>query len=161
MTIQNYIAYFKNIAETLKAIGSTPTAPKFAAMAIDEILAGLRTDIDTSSPVLILEDIEGALSQQIGGNGMQSINAAFIVCQNVEFDNYQEQASRLDACFEIGLDILSKINLDYESGLFAEFNPNSVKFQSVKNILDNAAGMRFEFELIAFQNNCFNPEKWL
>lgn len=161
MTIANYITYFKLIAETNKGILSTPAAPKFAAMALDEILSGLRTDIDTSTPVLILEDFEGFLDRARGGNGLETIAGAFIICQKIENDNYEQQAAVLDECKKIGLSIASKINLDYEAGVFADFEPNSVKYQTVKNILDNASGIRFEFELVAENNICFDANDWL
>jgi len=160
MTVAQYIAYFKNIAETLLAIGSTPQNNKFAAMSIDEILGGLRTDIDTSTPVFILEDFEGFLSRVTGGNGLETITGAFIICQKVENDNYEQQAAVLDACKLIGINVLSKMLKDYEAGVFTDFEPNSVKYQTVKGILDNASGLRFEFELTDLNNLCFNPIYW-
>lgn len=160
MTVAEYIAYFKNIAETLLAINSTPGSNKFAAMSIDEILGGLRTDIDTSTPVLILEDFEGHFNFIPGGKPLENIAGAFIVCKKVENDNYAGQAAVLDDCKKIGLNIVSKILKDFEAGVFSDFDPGSLKYQSVKGILDNAAGFRFEFEISNINSICFNEIYW-
>lgn len=159
MKTSEYVSYFENIARRHKQILHTDNEKHFYRMDIEEVITGLRTDINYKA--LVLENHEGIFYDKNSDNIYEMQSGAFLVLDNLNSPgdtNLQMQI--MDECFSIGVDILSWIRKDRRSFLLKALDINSFKYNKVGPIFDNAYGYRFPFKLDKPNGLKFEPAKW-
>jgi hypothetical protein len=160
-----YKAYFKDIAENHKSIlHSDDNNKRFAGMNIEEVLTGLRSDLDTTGYCLILENFEGRLADNRSDNILNYKSCAFWVIKNAPSNDYATEEEVIDGCYDIAFDIISKINSDKipvpRNTMVKHFDPSTVTYNRIVNVFDSCHGYRVSFELHNHQSLKFEPSKW-
>ena len=148
MDFAPYSEYFENLARRLKDIGHTPEQPKFCRFNIEEVLDGLATDLDLSTPVLLLESFEGHLNDNGGDQVFDGQDAAFLIMQDCDLTDFVAQNAIIDLAKRIGLKIIARLRKDARQrlpGALPVFDLNKVNYQKVGPVFGNAYGYRFTF----------------
>ena len=164
LNVAKYISYFKNLATQHKEIGHTEEEKHFFRMNIEEVLTGLRSDINL--PALILESFEGRLVDKKSDNNLANREGAFMILKKVEVDNFDQENEFLDDSERIGLDIIKRMRRDSKTNpiqdrILKRFDYDGVSWGKVGPVFDNYYGYRFIFRLQDFENMKFDPDKWL
>jgi hypothetical protein len=150
-----YENFFIDLATDFKPISHTPENPKFAMMDIDDIISSKRTEMDFSTPCMILENFEGDF-QYKHNQLKEEAMGAFLILKNVDRNNPSEKRSVMDQTKEIGTKIICRMQQQREtvfSGntavapVLKYFQLNEVKYQKISNIMGGCHGWRFEFNL--------------
>jgi hypothetical protein len=148
-------SYLKRLATGLTLIGHTEANPRFATMDIDDILSLLKSELDTNSPVMIMENPEGEMGfkhdRLYDGNF-----CAFHILKHVDRGNPSEKREVMDRCKEIGTKVLLLIEKDRQKRFrgintpprfVLNFDLDQVKYQKNGPIFSSCYGWRFEFEI--------------
>ncbi|NRT11538.1 hypothetical protein [Flavobacterium sp. 14A] len=151
-------AYFEDLATKHFDIDDyCGTSPSELGSKSDSTL-GLRT-------TLVFYDYSGKLS----GNEQRTFNnravSFSIVIPGVKLDDYRGQDDAIDKCEAIGLEVLSRINIQSKmpeiGWLYNNFVKESVTMATIRN--EEAIGfwgMDFSFELKTLEPLVVNPDKW-
>lgn len=164
MNTQAYIQYFRNIATNLIAIGHTPSNPKFTRINIEEVLNGVRANLNMATPVMVLENYEARFTDRKTDNVFKDLYGAFMVVKNVRMDDFEAEAAALDLTESIIMKVLAKMKADKDSSIVVEmrgFDLSTVVLQKIGGIFDNAYGYRAEFTLRASVPLVIDPADWL
>jgi hypothetical protein len=157
----DYSDYFELLATKLKDVAHTPDAPKFARFNIEEILAGMAHGIDPTTPCLLLESFEGRLSEE-GDNVMDTQDAAFLIMQWCELEDFGAQNAIIDRAKKIGFKIVAKLRHDARKDVgLKHFDRNSVAYEKVGPIFENCFGYRFTFSFFNPVSLAVNAADWL
>lgn len=164
LNVSQYISYFEGIATNHKEIAHKKTEKHFYRMNVEEVLTGLRSDIN--SPALILESFEGSLTDNKSDNILADRIGAFMILKKVETDNFTQEHEYLDDCERIGLEIIKRMRRDarvnpIQNRLLKNFDLNKVNWQKVGPVFDNYFGYRFVFSLVDPENMSYDKTKWL
>ncbi|MGI4865451.1 MAG: hypothetical protein ACRYFZ_16125 [Janthinobacterium lividum] len=161
MNFTDYSDYFEGLATKLRDVAHTPDAPKFARFNIEEILAGLAHGLDPTTPCLLLESFEGRLSEE-GDNVMDTQDAAFLIMQHCELEDFAAQNAIIDLAKRIGFKVISKMRHDARAGTgLQHFDRNSVGYEKVGPIFGQCFGYRFTFSFFNPVSLRVNPADWL
>lgn len=158
MKTSAYISYFQTAAENHKQIKHSATEKHFFRLNIEELITGLRSEMNY--PCLVLESHEGTLSDAKSDNVRDNLTGAFMILENVDTGDFDDETTKLDKCQKIGFDIISKMWKDRKIRYLSGFDPESVTYQKVDFKTNHASGYRFTFvinDLAAIQ---FNPNNW-
>lgn len=144
MTLSEYNAYFAAIAAAHVQIG----AARFASVGIEEILAGLRTTLDTVGGfALLLEMPEGRLEAANNDSFRDVWRGAFQIVRAVQPDNFPQALLYMSEAKEIGLQIVARMFDDRKNGTLKGFDPSTIDYMDIMREYDNAHGYRFEFSI--------------
>ena len=155
ISFSDYEAYFIDLATRFTLIGHTDQQSRFATMDIDDILSDQRGVLDFTSPVMILENPEGAMDWK-HDRLLDENYGAFHILQQVSRNNPSEKRSVMDTAKEIGTKVIAKIQLDKIARMKGEMTPprfisyfdlGAVKYQKVGPIFSSCYGWRFEFNI--------------
>ena len=163
MNTQEYVSYFREIAEKLKDIGHTAENKKFTRINIEEVLNGLRSDLDMSTPVMVLENYEASFNDNRSDNVFKDLNGALMVLQNVDHGDYEGEAEAMDRCESAIMKIIAKMkeDRDYRQIIpLRGFELNSVRLYKVGGVFDNSYGYRMEFMLRGAVPLVVEPNDW-
>jgi len=152
MTVTEYQNYMEAIATKVKAISHTPEKPRFARSDA-ETAELVRPALDMNYPVLLLEELSGALR----GDSLDNIRDfevfAFSIHQTFQNGDFDGRTAALHNCKEVGRQILAQMRKDKEDqyqGVNPErnmmgFEIDSVEYEEVEPRFDNAVGYLFQF----------------
>lgn len=161
MNFTDYSDYFELLATKLKDIAHTKDEPKFARFNIEEILAGMAHGLDPTTPCLLLESFEGRLTEE-GDNVMDTQDAAFLIMQHCELEDFKEQNAIIDRAKTIGFKLVAKLRSDARKDLgLKHLDRNSVGYEKVGPIFGTCFGYRFTFSFFNPVGLAVNPADWL
>ncbi len=161
MNFTDYSDYFELLATKLKDVAHTPAVPKFARFNIEEILAGLAHGLDPTTPCLLLESFEGRLSEE-GDNTMDTQDAAFLIVQHAELEDFKAQNGIIDRSKKIGLKVVAKMRKDARAGTGVQhLDRNSIGYEKVGPIFGTCFGYRFTFSFFNPISLAVDPADWL
>jgi hypothetical protein len=132
----------------------------------DEFTGKLSDTTGFESPFLVFYDYFGKLE----GGEQRTFNnrslAFSILYSSIDVDDYQAQKNAISNAEEIGLEVLSRINVQSKmpdiGWLYKNFDKNSVTMDEV--ILKSAGGffgMEFHFDLKVLEPLIVNQNKWI
>jgi hypothetical protein len=157
----DYSDYFEGLATKLRDVAHTPDNPKFARFNIEEILAGMAHGLDPTTPCLLLESFEGRLTEE-GDNVMDTQDAAFLIMQHCELEDFAAQNAIIDLAKRIGFKVVAKLRHDARKGEgIKHFDRNSVGYEKVGPIFGECFGYRFTFSFFNPVSLAVNPADWL
>ena len=161
MEFSAYSAYFEDLATRLRDVAHTPETPKFCRFNIEEILANLAHGIDPSTPCLLLESFEGRLTEE-GDSVIDNQDAAFLLMQSCELEDFAAQNAIIDQAKKIGLKVIARLRHDARAGTgLLHFDRNSVAYEKAGPIFGNCFGYRFTFSFFNPISLRMNPTDWL
>jgi len=164
-----YEDYFKNLATRYQKIGHSHTTNHFAVMDIDDILSAMRSDLDFSTPSLILENPEGRFSYHNSSLRDENFGAFIILQQCVTRGDTQQKREVMDHTKYVGSQLISRMHLDKENKFkgiktaprFVEmFQLNEVRYFKAGPLFSNCYGFRFEFNIGMGTNWVYDEEDW-
>lgn len=170
LTPETYREYFEYLATKNRAIAHHPeNNNQFFCVDMEEVDEETFNygSCDISKWTFVLEDMTGRIS----GDTQEHLNVvtfgAFLILKKCEQGNRQQEREILDDAFKIGKQFLAKMKLDQRQfnalnndHVMAHFKANSVTFQKLKAVFDNAFGYRFEFETGKGEILKFEDEDW-
>ena len=144
-----YVSYFKELAETHKEIGHMQKEKHFSRLDFEEYILG---EVSLNFyPHLILESIEWNTKGQHADNLFLEAAGAIVVVDKYSSrnDDFADQQNTLNNCFNIVQDILAVMEDDMETlchDLITYFDITSVDIQKLAaGTFDNATGYRCSF----------------
>ncbi len=160
-----YVAYFKHIAEDLKALGHNDQEPKFISFDmwdLENAMKGIH-----KFPTLGLEAITSQLTGSYNNLRDHQLGAFYIVDRVLDKGNSQEKDEAISRCKEIGWKVISYIINDVhrfqgQSFVLQGFNTSSVKAEKIGPIPINNTlyGYRFTFMINQAAPTTFDASDW-
>ena len=148
MLVSTIINYFLEIATRLKEIQHTTENPKYAQVNLSEYMEKLEVNLNTSTPVLLLNYPHSRIQDKLSDNPHEIVTITFLVIQEIEANNFEEEIQILDLTKTICLKILSKIYEDTKNRTFLSgLNRNTIKMSIIRDEPNtNIFGHIVEFE---------------
>lgn len=159
MTVLQLFQYFKSIAINHKQIAHTEAKPKFAQIDF-EAQNGIRTTLDTTSPVLLLDFPSGSVQGKSLHNLLDYFSTRFAVVQHVRKDDFEAERQAHSLCLEIGKEIIRYLFTDQLKDCEVEWLSPTITYQPVY-MLDNAVGYAFQIQFYTNFNYTITPDSWL
>ena len=160
ITLQNYIALFQYLAEANTSIAHSPTQKRFAVMDIDSILSA-ENSLVNGAAFMVLEYFDNTIYDKKSANILDEAKGAFMILQNVKQDDEADKHDKMDACYTIGKQILSRLlkerrNIpDFSDAVFnltKALDLDGLQVQKVGPLFNNSYGFRFAITLTAPDN---------
>lgn len=159
MTVLQLFQYFKNIAINHKDIAHTEAKPKFAHIDF-EAQNGIRTTLDTTSPVLLLDTPSGNLQGKSLNSILDYFSTRFAVVQHVRKDDFSAEKEAYSLTLEIGKEIIRYLFTDQLKDCEVESLSPNITYSPVY-MLNNAMGYVFTIQYYTEYDRTPTPEKWL
>ncbi len=137
----------------------------YCSTSVEEFANKIASVDGMQSPLLVFFDYYGRLE----GNEQRTFNnrslAFSILYTGVPADDFPAQRTAVTNAEEIGLEVLSRINVQskmpYIGWLYKNFDKNTVTMDEViSEGQDGFYGMEFHFELKTLESLIVNPAKW-
>lgn len=137
----------------------------YCSTSVEELAGKIGSVAGIQSPILVFFDYFGKLS----GTEQRTFNnrslAFSILFNKVQADDFPAQRTAVDTAEEIGLEILSRINIQSKmpniGWLYNNFDKNTVTMEEViAESQDGFYGMEFHFDLKTIEPLIVNPTKW-
>lgn len=161
MEFSEYIAYFEEVSRKHKGIGHTDAEKHFYRLDIEELITGLRSDLNF--PCLLLESLTGHLNDTDADSVQDILTGAFTILKQVDPGDFTMEMQALQESIRIGKDIISKIRHDSRRTkvpVIEGFFLSSVLYEKVGPVFDNCYGYRFMFSFQQQIDLSFNPDSW-
>jgi hypothetical protein len=152
-------AFFKGLAKKHVDIND------YCGTSVNELADKLASVEGIKAPILVFFDYSGKMN----GNEQRTFNnrslAFSILYPGIKSDQFEEQNTAIDQAEEIGLEVLSRINVQSKmpdiGWLYNNFNKESALMMEVKSEgQDGFYGMEFHFELKTLEPLIVDPDKW-
>lgn len=152
-------AFFRDLADKHVDIND------YCSTSVEELASKIGTVAGIQSPILVFFDYFGKLS----GNDQRTFNnrtlAFSIFFDKVQPDDFPAQRTAVNNAEEIGLEVLSRINIQSKmpdiGWLYNNFDKNTVTMNEViTEGQDGYYGMEFHFDLKTLEPLVVNPKKW-
>jgi|GEM_PF-5015130 hypothetical protein len=162
---EQLIAYFENLAAQHKLIAHDKDTAKKRAFLYGDVEMLLEDIAGTHSPgyIMLLETGSGTLDGPDEVNLYDNTEVAFIICKSVREGNRAEQRTTEEACKNLGLQIMKRIQRDRTLEVpewLMNFDLNRVRYARVFGFGNNHFGFRFEFTITDSAQLTYNPADW-
>ncbi|MBC6698089.1 hypothetical protein [Hymenobacter sp. BT190] len=144
MSTDDIEEYFELMATKLKEIRHTPALPRFVRFNIEEVLKGLRHNLNMTSYCLLLEAPEGVIDDNQADQFWDNQVVSYMVLRQVELNDFAAERATVAEARKIGVKILTRILSDER---FGEVNlaEDPVEYEKVGPVFNNAFGYRISF----------------
>jgi hypothetical protein len=168
MTLAQYDTYFQEMAGRLAAIRHTVSHPRYAHYHIEEVIVGMRADLDLSDFCLLQEDISGQLQSKSDEavNDMQT--GAILIIKHVAQDDFAGERIVLDQALKIAKQVMARMILDKRLAVNGQkpanlrgLNVSAFYYEKAQNIFDHCFGYRLEYQYASIENLIIDPEEWI
>jgi hypothetical protein len=156
------VAYFENLASQHMAIQHTDSEKHFFRFELEEMLTGMRSQINY--PALVLEGYDFEFVDHDSDNLQKKVNCAFMLLDKVsdkgDYDKIHELWDRIE---EIGDELIVRLLSDKrerKTPCLAYFHASTVTGTPITDMNLVHYGFRYSFELSWPVNNDINPEVW-
>lgn len=170
LTPETYRKYFEDLAAKNKAIAFNPTTNnQFFCVDMEEVDEETFNldSCDLSKWTMVLEDMTGRITGDDAQHLQVKSIGAFLILKHCDTGDRDAERQILTEAFEIGCQFLAKMKKDQASynaltndNIMANFKPNSVTYQKLKAVFDNAFGYRFEFETGKYESLKYDATNW-
>ena len=157
MNNQEQKAYFEQLATQYRPIGHTRDAPRFCRYNMDEVVTGLRQNLDLSQYCLLLEAPTGTLENNQGDGNFDNQEIAFMVIRMVEERNFDEEEQVLSESRRMGVQLLARI---IEQGEFADLDLDSIEYDKIGPVFGNCFGYRYTITAVSEISLATDPAEW-
>lgn len=160
--INDFIAYFDNLAGQHKDIVHRDEEKHFFRLEADEYLSAIPSAVNY--PALMLEAYDLTFSDKETNNIMKTMNCAFAILKHLPEEQDMDAIHQIfDECEVIGLDILVRIYNEKftRKGIILKLDFSNVIGNLVANDSGRAYGVRFTFSLMGRQSHIIDNSKWM
>ncbi len=156
------VAYFERLAAGHASLVHTPTEKHFFRFELEEMLTGMRSEVNY--PALVLEGYDFNFVDGESDNVHKRISCAFMIIGKVaDKGDYDAIHSLWDSLEEIGDEVIIRILHDKrerKTPVLAYFSARSVTGSPLTDMNLIHFGFRYEFQLSWPVSNDINPEVW-
>ena len=155
------VTYFELLASSHVKIRHSEANKHFYLFEIDEVLDGLRNEINY--PAFIMEGYDFGYKDNLSDNEMKDRNAAFILLDHVDnLDDFGAMHEKWDELEAIGDDIIARMKYDKRQNekIIRNLDVNSIEGTLIRADADNNVGIRFSFTISSPQNLEVDKSKW-
>jgi hypothetical protein len=144
MSTDDIEEYFELMATQLKEIRHTPALPRFVRFNIEEVLKGLRHNLNLTNFCLLLEAPEGTIDDNRGDQCWDNQVVSYLVLRQVEVNDFAGERATVAQARQIGVKILTRILQDARFG-DVDLAEDPVEYEKVGPVFNNAFGYRISF----------------
>lgn len=169
MKLSDYDTYFEDIASRLASIAHSESNRRFAHYHIEEVITGLRGNLDLTGYCLLLEDPTGQFYKVANEQIKDLQSGAILIIRHVPLDDFTQERIVLSDCLELCREVAARmledqilaINTDQKPRFLRGLQLNGFQYQKAAQIFDNCYGYRLEFQYLDTEALTIHPEKWL
>lgn len=159
------IDYFEKLAAQHKDINHQAGTHRNNAFLYGDVEMLLEDISGTNSSgfIMMLEAGSGRLDGPDEVNLYDNTDVAFVICKSVKEGDRAAQRITEEACKEIGLQIMKRVQRDRnneEPEWLMDFDLNNVSYQRVFGFGNNHFGYRFQFTITESAQLVYDPTKW-
>lgn len=167
MTIEQYDDYFKEMASRMSAIRHSESNPRYANYHIEEVIVGLRSNLDMTQFCFLQEDITG----QIQSKADESVNdlqtGAIMIVKHVPHDDFEGERTVLNRSLQLAKQVAAMMIADRRAAINGQkpaylraLNISGFYYEKAQNVFDHCFGYRLEFQYNASENLIIDPDEW-
>jgi hypothetical protein len=170
MKVSQYDSYFEDIASRLARIAHTPERPRYAHYRIEEVLTGLRGNLDMTQFCLLQESIEGRIQAKSDEAVNNIQTGAIMVVRHVAHDDFADERTAIDTALIICEQVAARMIADKREAIhstdpdtkgFRGLNVSGFSYQEAGTVFDNCFGYRLEFQYISTDHLIVDPDEWI
>lgn len=169
MKLSDYDNYFQDIASRLADIGHSETQRRFAHYHIEEVITGLRGNLDLTGYCLLLEDPTGQFYKVANEQIKDLQTGAILIIRHVPLDDFAQErvvlSESLELCREVAARMLEDqilaINTTDKPRFLRGLQLNGFQYQKAADIFDHCFGYRLEFQYLDTEALIIHPERWI
>lgn len=169
MKLSDYDTYFEDIATRLTDIAHTEESSRFAHYHIEEVITGLRGNLDLTGYCLLLEDPTGQFLKVANEQIKDLQTGAFLIIRHVPLDDFAQERIVLDQCLQLCREVAARMLEDQILAINTNEKPRFLRglqiaafqYQKASQIFDNCFGYRMEFQYLDSEALLIHPAKWL
>lgn len=169
MKLSDYDSYFTDIASRLADIAHSESNPRFSHYHIEEVITGLRGNLDLTGYCLLLEDPTGQFYKVAGEQVKDLQTGAILIIRHVPIDDFAMERVVLDYSLELCIEVAARMLADQELAINTTSKPrflrglqvNGFQYQKAADIFDRCFGYRLEFQYLDTEALSVHPDKWL
>ncbi len=170
MNLSDYDAYFEDIATRMVDVAHTPDGKKkFSHYHIEEVITGLRGDLDLTGYCLLLEDPTGQFVKVAGDQIKDLQNGAFLIIRHVPLDDFEMEREVLAVSMELSREVAARMLDDQILAINTSDKPKFLRglrlegfqYQKAAQIFDNCYGYRMEFQYLDTEPLRITPSRWI
>jgi hypothetical protein len=155
------VQYFEDLAKQHVTIAHSQTHKAFFRLELDEVVEGLRNNINY--PALVLEGYDINFKDNRSDNVIKQRGTAFIIVKRVARGDFNAIHAAYDEMEEIGDDILARMRHDKSQrrSPIRDFNMDNVEATIINWFVDSGLyGIRYNFTIDSTFDTDMNPDKW-
>jgi hypothetical protein len=162
--ISDYTNYFENIATRFVPIGHTPQNPRFATFSREEVLSGMRRNLDLSEWCLVLMNFEIGLRKDGRAFKYEVSGSLEVIKENPRDDI--SKTSLQDTAEQYVEEIMSQMLKDHDEGTFiggGKILEDSIELYKLSEAFDQGVGFGLDFKYILpfCRTSAITPTNWL
>jgi hypothetical protein len=169
MKLSDYDNYFEDIATRLTDIAHTEEVSRFAHYHIEEVITGLRGNLDLKGYCLLLEDPTGIFYKVASEQIKDLQTGAILILRHVPLDDFDQErvvlAKSLELCREVAARMLEDqilaINTTDKPRFLRGLQIGGFQYQKAAQIFDNCYGYRLEFQYLDTEALIIHPDSWI
>lgn len=163
---QEYVTYFRNLAETHVSILHTDQEKRFFRMNIEEFYTGIAGNLAIPDEKCIFVLIDYTKKPKSNPEPKQNIDCMFYVLRSNTMQDFDREEQSLAICEEIINDILVRMRNDSNEGLelfghgFDAVNGVHISPETIKAHACSFVGWSCSFEYVKQFAVCYDPSKF-
>lgn len=169
MKLSDYDAYFLDIASRLADVAHSETQKRFAHYHIEEVITGLRGNLDLTGYCLLLEDPTGVFVKVAGDQIRDLQTGAFLIVRQVPLDDFDTEREVLATSMELAREVAARMLDDQILAINGTTKPKFLRglqlqgfqYQKAAQIFDNCYGYRMEFQYLDTEVLRVHPDRWI
>lgn len=168
MTLQEADAYFSDIASRMADIRHSESSPRYGHYHIEEVLTGLRENLDLTGFCLLLEDPSGQIFKTASESVKDLQSAAILIIKHVPVDDFSMERMVLDRALYLCKQVAARMIKDQELAILGQkprflrgLQTQGFSYQKGTDLFDRCFGYRLEFQYMPHESLVINPSDWL
>ncbi|WBL42394.1 hypothetical protein PBT90_16785 [Algoriphagus halophytocola] len=168
MTLAEADSYFSDIASKMVDIAHTEAVPKYGHYHIEEVLTGLRENLDMTGFCLLLEDPSGQIYKTASEQVKDLQTAAILILKHVPLDDFASERIVLDRALYLCKQVAARMIKDQELAIMGEkprwlrgLQVQGFAYQKGTELFDRCFGYRLEYQYMPNESLVINPADWI
>ena len=168
MTLLQIDTYFEDIATRMADIAHNSDRRKFGHYHIEEVLTGMRENLDLTGYCLLIEDPSGQIFKTASENIKDLQSAAILICKHVPLDHFDEERIVLNRSLELCKQVAARMIKDQELAIqgikpryLRGLQTQGFSYQKGTELFDRCFGYRMEYQYMPIESLVINPEDWI
>lgn len=168
MTIEEYDDYFEAMASKMKSIQHGPENKRYSHYHIEEVIVGLRENLDFTGYCFLQEDITGQIQAKTDENVNELQTGAIMILQHVAHDDFRQERIVLDKSLKLAKQVAARMISDKRQAIngtaprfLRGLNVSGFYYEKAQNLFDHCFGWRLEFQFQNPESLLIDEDEWI